>query len=236
MKFIQKFKGFQFISGGVVTAVLGAVKYFICISAPSTSIVTTGASPLDIKTHTCDTNGPGQGENFGFQLATFTANILLVWFAFFFLPCSKKLGVVKFKHSLRTKDNNTANDQSGEVEVKGGKRKKLSSARAGGRLRSLLYYDFFCAIVCVGLLFVLNETTSVDDVTAVNSTTEVKFWDNWQIRANMFWMQVLYSLLSFPFVVFQIPVVFSILTHAKPTGYSPNGLCVRTKLSEEYYK
>eukprot|EP00438_Fugacium_kawagutii_P034064 Skav232739 [mRNA] locus=scaffold1843:196585:198021:- [translate_table: standard] len=36
----------------------------------------------------------------------------------------------------------------------------------------------------------------------------------------------LYSLLSFPFMVFQLPVLSGILTHTIPTGYNAQGLCV----------
>lgn len=215
VKFIQKFKGFQFLSGGVIKAIVGAVEYFMCV----TPELTKGDDSLGLK-HTCTTHGPGQEENFFFQIATFGCNMLLVWVAFFALRCSKRLGSVEFKHNLQKKETT-------EVEVKS-KKKKGSTGKHGGRLQSMLYYDFFCALVCIGLLFFLNETT---EVRGGDSSTK---WDNWQFRANMFWMQVLYSLLSFPFVIFQIPIVFSVLTHAKPTGYSPNGRCVRTQLSEEY--
>jgi len=42
----------------------------------------------------------------------------------------------------------------------------------------------------------------------------------------MFWTTVIYSLLSFPFVFFSLPILKKILTHAEPTGFAPNGECV----------
>ena len=59
-------------------------------------------------------------------------------------------------------------------------------------------------------------------------------WENWQFQANLFWATIVYSCLSFPFLVFSVPLLSQALTHAKPTGFSPNGVCIRKFLSEEY--
>ena len=61
------------------------------------------------------------------------------------------------------------------------------------------------------------------------------------MRAALFWVRVLYGLLSLPFFVFTLPLLFEALTNSRPTGYNKHGKCVRaltareraTKLAEE---
>ena len=65
--------------------------------------------------------------------------------------------------------------------------------------------------------------------------------EEYQMRAALFWVRVLYGLLSLPFFVFTLPLLFEALTNSRPTGYNRHGKCVRalsareraTKLREE---
>ena len=49
---------------------------------------------------------------------------------------------------------------------------------------------------------------------------------NWRFSTTVFWLQTLYGFGSFPFVLLDIPLVSSVFTHARPTGYNRNGDCV----------
>jgi hypothetical protein len=44
-------------------------------------------------------------------------------------------------------------------------------------------------------------------------------FSEWQFSADLYWGRTIYGLLSFPFILFKIPGLSLILTHAKPTGY-----------------
>ena len=48
-----------------------------------------------------------------------------------------------------------------------------------------------------------------------------------KLRASYYWIQTIYGLLSFPFVIFKLPVAAAVLMHCKPTGYNLQGKTVR---------
>lgn len=50
--------------------------------------------------------------------------------------------------------------------------------------------------------------------------------DDTSIRGIIYYGKVMYGLLSFPFIVFNIPLVISIIADAKPTMYDKYGVCV----------
>lgn len=78
-EFILNFKGTQFISSGVVSAMIASVLYFICANQ----------SPP-----TCDTIGPGADL---WQVALFVLQMFFVWIAFFLLPFSQQKGGVFYQ-------------------------------------------------------------------------------------------------------------------------------------------
>ena len=43
--------------------------------------------------------------------------------------------------------------------------------------------------------------------------------DSWQLRATLYWVQVVYGLLSAPFLLFKLPLMGNLLTHANPPAY-----------------
>ena len=57
--------------------------------------------------------------------------------------------------------------------------------------------------------------------------------EDYQMRAALFWCRVLYGLLSLPFFLFTLPLVFEALTHSRPTGYDAEGACVRQLSARE---
>lgn len=51
----------------------------------------------------------------------------------------------------------------------------------------------------------------------------------------MYWTQFLYGIMSFPFLVFVIPMCQAILTKARPTAYDRDGRCVPTYVATADY-
>jgi len=46
------------------------------------------------------------------------------------------------------------------------------------------------------------------------------------LKTDLFWAKTLYGLFSLPFLIFLVPLLATLLTHAKTTGYAPSGKCV----------
>ena len=59
--------------------------------------------------------------------------------------------------------------------------------------------------------------------------------DDWKMKANLYWAQFVYGLLSFPFLIFAVPLCPAILTKARPTAYDRDGRCVPTYVATEAY-
>ena len=57
--------------------------------------------------------------------------------------------------------------------------------------------------------------------------------DSAGMQALLYWTRVLYGLLSLPFAVFTLPLLFEALTNARPTAYDQRGVCVRTMTTGE---
>merc|ERR1711938_425223 len=48
----------------------------------------------------------------------------------------------------------------------------------------------------------------------------------WMIMGGICWFRIIYSVTTFPFLVFRLPVLNLVLSHARPTGYTKTGKCV----------
>jgi len=75
--FILQFKGTQFISHGILRTFIGFFLFISCVTAKSKT-----------SDHSCDEDGPGMAGNFVMILGGFLLQLVLVWAAFLFLPCS----------------------------------------------------------------------------------------------------------------------------------------------------
>ena len=100
----------------------------------------------------------------------------------------------------------------------------------GGRLAGLLGYDLCCFLLSCGLIYYLTmlDVSSHEDLKEAALDKDLLLSDltRWQFRSRVFFGRILYGLLSFPFMIFQLPVLSGILTHTIPTGYNAQGLCV----------
>jgi hypothetical protein len=195
VQYILAFKGTQFISSGVIMAIMAAVKYYMCVKPGGT--------------HTCDEEGPGVTTDVTSSAIDFFGSCILCWIVFLLLPTSKRSG------GLReiAEDPEAADD------------KKLCCCRwhsdRGGRLAGLLRYDLFCFSAACALCYFLGKQSSEEQDIGLDDEVS-----KWQFRAAIYFARIFYSMLAFPFIIFMIPGINSILTHTTATGYNRQGLCV----------
>lgn len=127
--FILRFKGTQFITGGVLAS-LGTM----------------------LEMETCERRGwlcPALGPKpFIFQLAELLGNVVLVWVAFLLLPFSKKYGLSKFVAENHLVEERS--EKSREMQLCCCFGVKVHEDR-GGRLAYLLRYDAFAVAFCMAV-------------------------------------------------------------------------------------
>jgi hypothetical protein len=51
-------------------------------------------------------------------------------------------------------------------------------------------------------------------------------YSDWELRQTLFWCQVLHSVLSFPFLLFTLPLFHLCFSRAPASGYTKQGVCV----------
>ena len=90
IQFILHFKGTQFITHGVLRAIIGFVIFMGCVSA--------GADDAE---HDCENSGPGNAADFWPALCGFSVQVALVWAAFVLLRWSSKKGKSSLKGTLK---------------------------------------------------------------------------------------------------------------------------------------
>jgi hypothetical protein len=197
VQFILAFKGTQFISSGVVMAIVAAIKYYLCVKVGGT--------------HTCDTEGPGVNVDVTTSAIDFFGCCILVWIAFLLLPtCKRSAGLKEI-----VTDTESQKPQGKNCCGAGWDSEK------GGRMTGLLGYDFCCFLLSSALLAGITYVESTQHKEDI-----VKETKTWEFRTAIFWARCFYSLLAFPFIIFIIPGLNSILTHTSPTGYNKQGVCV----------
>jgi hypothetical protein len=201
VNFVLSFKGLQFVSLGVIGAIVGAAQYFSC----------TQREEMEGRNTCRDTDdSPGNNHMIYYDSALFAVQIALVWSAFWLLPYSLKKGGVHFNDVPEVPSGTGC---GGRPKYKG----------RGGRLLYWLVYDLISFLICVGLILWCMFTGE----NKVQERGTQKFADTeWALKAQLYWIKVLYGLLSFPWVLFSLPFVMSIFTHARPTGYTKYGKCV----------
>jgi hypothetical protein len=57
-------------------------------------------------------------------------------------------------------------------------------------------------------------------------------FESWQVKALFYWIRSAYGLLSFPFVIFKVPILASVLMHTKRMGYNEVGETVEVTKKE----
>ena len=98
------------------------------------------------------------------------------------------------------------------------KQRALHRARSKtlhGRTKTWLLWDLFTVAVC-GLVFLYCVTFG----SALDHDTD------WELRQVIYWLQVLYSMLSLPFMLFTLPLFHLCFSAAPASGYTRLGKCV----------
>ena len=99
----------------------------------------------------------------------------------------------------------------------------------GGALRWFIFYDIFIlliAIIILALPLYIGPTPVQDNDADGDGAKDGVVEDTWKFRASLQFAKIAYGLLSFPFVMFNLPLMGKFLTHAQPTAYNRNGTTV----------
>ena len=83
-------------------------------------------------------------------------------------------------------------------------------------LHKLLVWDFCACFVSLSVVVLAFAAT--------DSLRE--HMEPWQVMGAICWFRIIYSVTTFPFLLFRLPVLSLVLSHARPTGYTRNGKCV----------
>eukprot|EP00444_Apocalathium_aciculiferum_P053181 CAMPEP_0183519626 /NCGR_PEP_ID=MMETSP0371-20130417/16268_1 /TAXON_ID=268820 /ORGANISM="Peridinium aciculiferum, Strain PAER-2" /LENGTH=413 /DNA_ID=CAMNT_0025717807 /DNA_START=1 /DNA_END=1242 /DNA_ORIENTATION=- len=222
--YILQLKGSQFFTVGILQTLITGGTYFYCASWR------TDALPQCIRDH-----GPGSSQVLLWSVIDYISNVLLCWFAFWALPFSVKSSqgtfvvAPKYKASKQEKESDTEGGQTDDGGGDGGCCCCCAGHdhAAGGRLRTLLFYDMICFLITLSMLAFITYLTGFDVGKGVGQgDQEPGLSHDPQFKANLFMARVLYSLLTFPFAIFLVPLLSTLLTHCDPTGFNANGACV----------
>merc|ERR1711957_790837 len=122
MNFILLFKGMQFLTGGILMSINGALMYYGCYTFSTDWM-------------TClDSYGPGARQPYLLCL-DYLGNVMLVWLSFHSLHHSKN-------HALAV----VGSDRLPTVLIRSKSEEFNEKRRVGGHLRHLLSYDVKCCI------------------------------------------------------------------------------------------
>lgn len=228
VSFILMLKGTTFLSDGVCVAIKAAVSYYECVKPDGT--------------HTCKTTGPAAHFNL-FTVLDLAGSCILVWTAFLLLPHSGRAAGAK---ALSTHHSSDAENPAspGIFRLCCGHFSKFH----GGRLLDLFRYDLVCFAVSAALFVFLASLKSAQIQKGqgkgasrfgaelhpgrpLRKERELEYSDlgtagQWRYAPEMYFAKLLYSLLSAPYVLFNIPGINTLLTHTLPTGYNKRGSCV----------
>ena len=224
--YIVDFKSLQFLNLGVVSSILGSVQYYICTSqAPST----------------CDRYAPKEEY---WSMLIFVLQIFFVWAAFFMLGCAKKKGGYHYQYTAAANkrmqeavkngsstleaiatDDSFASTIAAEMQVQA---EEETSQRSRRRLVKFLVYDMVIFTICIGLciFFFFANFLDRDAEPDFNNADTFDSRINWKLAMSFFWVKAFYGMMSFPFIVLKMPILTTLVSHAKPTGYNPWGYTV----------
>jgi len=223
--FVITFKATLFFSAGLQAAVLGSALYTVCL-----------------ENHNCESHAPGSAPpGFEIDLLASLLQSAVCWVAMACLPwASPKGGYLLASPAPRTARMPKSATAWGSAEGSGARDAKqgarlseaaISSASSsasssanlaglkGGRLLPLLVLDTIVLLACVGwgLHTWFAETHLADHI----------------VYARLWHIRMLYALLAAPWAVLQLPFMYTLVLHIKPTGYNAAGDVVRMASSAE---
>jgi hypothetical protein len=225
-QFIQNFKSLQFVTLGVIGAMVGSIQYYICVTrVPMTCVE---ASPR---------------ENF-WTMLLFFVQVIFVFAAFLLMSCSHKKGGFYYQMEQSSKDKmeataaragrmsaltNIAKEED-EMDERTKlmyemrfKSDKAMLDESKNRLLKFMIYDMVCFLLCIGLILWMAFYNMLDRDASVVESEDTITDRNWKFVMTLYWIKVLYGFLSFPFILLKLPLMSTLISHARPTGYNPYG-------------
>jgi hypothetical protein len=153
--------------------------------------------------------GPGVCQRYGpfllpWEACLFALQALLSLSVGVLLGRSKQKGRYLYRNELKS-----------EAEATGGRR--------GGRLRMWILFDLLNLLVCLALFC---TAVALRDPAVVRSARGFFVTPSALVKMDLFWARTLYGLLSLPFLLFELPFLTRLLTHAPRSGYTRNGKVV----------
>jgi hypothetical protein len=95
----------------------------------------------------------------------------------------------------------------------------------GGKLMLTFWYETVCVLLSIVLTTIVLYYFQYHQG---EGSAEPRM-KRWQAASLLYWVQCLYGMLSFPFVLFKIPIIRQVLTHTSPVGYDQLGFTVLQK-------
>lgn len=221
MNFIRSFKCLQFVSVGVISAMVAGGQLAVCTQSNPT---------------TCSEYAPRE------QLHTiflFVAQLIVCWIAFFFLGCAKAKGGLRYqlsaikadkiKKEAHEAEKTFLKSMMDESVAESLFEEQTDGSEQRARLRNLMIYDLVVFLICAGCVAwaafanlldpsaeVTNSQYSAGDPFLANGK-------NWKFQMILFFCKTLYGLASFPWLLLMIPGVSALFSKAKPTAINPYG-------------
>jgi len=235
IEYITLFKAFQFLTLGILSACIGSVQYYLC----------TMSVPMNCQEH-------APQESF-WTVILFVIQIINVFVAFLCLNCSQKKGGFYYQYeqeammTIRADTGSVGGRKAAIARITQSSSKNSDKLLQGLRYRSeedmkdqsksrlmkFLIYDFIIFVLCVIIAIFLAFFNVLDKNSQPNNNSSGVNDGNWKFAMGLYWTKCFYGFMSFPFVVLKMPGINSLITHAKPTGYNPYGLCVPYMGAEE---
>ncbi|CAJ1441920.1 unnamed protein product [Effrenium voratum] len=103
VSFILQFKGFQYLTQGVLRSLVGYFLFLSCVTSPGS------------QEHFCAQSGPGSAAPMILVVVGFGLQTVLAWIAFLLLPCSSKRGRGTLKGHLDHVETGSAKLQGGYI-------------------------------------------------------------------------------------------------------------------------
>ncbi|KAH9256839.1 hypothetical protein BASA81_004952 [Batrachochytrium salamandrivorans] len=149
--------------------------------------------------HSCEDRGPRVQQHMDAVL--FFIQISLVWLCFFLLPMTEPCRVV-----LDVRDRHLVIDMDRVHN-------RVPNRIRGGRLGQMFWWESTCVLVVVAMGLMALYLFQVHQHTG-------------RLLTELYWLKVIFGLLSLPFLVFKIPILSTLLMQVRATGYDPNGRVV----------
>lgn len=122
--------------------------------------------------------------------------------SYFLLPCTAKKGIPDFK--LKSSSIKKIEEKKG-----GG----FCVALRGGRLTAFMIWEMIVTVISVMIFFTMMFLF-------------VDFRKGADLIATVNLLKVVYGLLSFPFIIFAVPILAGVVTSTKATAYDNYGRCI----------